>query len=475
MLDLFCGALKDNQELIVQLREAEINVSKQFGFPVVSTIVAKLSPRYQYTGYLEDGIQSIQMQRGLQVMLTVDRHYSRHCNQRYIFVNAQFLVGNCERFDIIPIGEEIQVQVLVVRHLGLLCCVCRPGILYSHMPVLFPRRCFRYRMSYEEVEDLTFAKEVGVNIVISDMAGSVSYLDNLEEVMQQLGCEGLRLYARVVLNEMMGCDGEVNWIAQRYDGFLVELAKPDTGPDIMKMCRNAECFMQHAYAAKKPIIFDAWEINVQHLRVDPAHYYYVFYYPDKYLVKSHLSRDFFYFSFLQSAVFERIALSALSKMPLCDSSHTGADGLARAVVTASMELQVKAIIVCGVTTRMVQKISHFRPMAPIIFISHMRSAEDYVSVYHNVTMVSFRSKYFMNHRRNTFRKAVFAVAYLASRKVVNQDDKVIMVYNYAVGTQFPEKYLIFRFDKTHYVEHLSASLYPATGVAEDVSILDLEN
>lgn len=460
MLDLFCGALQENQDLIVQLREAEIAISKQFSFPVVSTIVVKLSPRYQYTGYLENNKESLQLEKASRVVLTSDRNYSRKCSANNIYVNAHFLMPSCQRFDIIPIGEEIQLQVISARNHFLLCSVYRPGTLYSYMPVLFPRRCPRYRISYEEIEDLTFAHEVGLNIVVSNISGSVPYLNDLEEVMGTLGCGNLRLYARVVLNEMMGCDGELNWIAQRYDGFLVELAKPQDAPDILSMCRNAECFMQHAYAAKKPIIFDAWEINVQHLRVDPEHYYYAFYYPDKYLVKSHLSRQTFYLSFLQSAIFERIALSAVAKMPLCDSSHTGADGLARAVVTAAMEMHAKAIIVCGVTTRMVQKISHFRPLAPIIFVSHMRSAEDYVSVYHNVTMVSFRTKHFINHRRNTFHKAIFAVAYLASRKIVRQDDRVILVYNYETGAKFPEKYLIFKFEKHHFVKHLSESLFP---------------
>ncbi|KAH8405373.1 hypothetical protein KR222_008605 [Zaprionus bogoriensis] len=461
MLDLFCGPLKENQDLIVQLREAEITVSKEYGFPVVSTIVAKLSPRYQYTGYLEDStVESIDLPFGTKVILTTDRTYSRRCTGQLIYVNARFLLFSVRRFDIIPIGQEIQLKVRSVRQDHMLCCVCRAGALHSYMPVLFPKRCARYSVSYEEVEDLTFAREVGLNVIISNVAGSVAYVDNMEFVMQTLQCQNMRLFARVVLNEMMGCKEELNWIAERYDGFLVEFAKPENAPDIMQMCRNAECFMQLAYAAKKPIILDPWQINVQNLRIDPSHYYYAFYYPDKYLVKSKHTFKVFYFNFLQSAIFEQISRTALAKMPMCDSSHTGADGLARAVVTASMEIQAKAIVVCGVTTRMVQKISHFRPQAPIIFISHMRSAEDYASVFHNVTMVSFRTKFFMNHRRNTFRKAVFAVAYLASRKIVKQGDRIILVYNYDSGTNFPEKYLIYKFSKFHFVEHLSATLFP---------------
>lgn len=464
MLNLFVGPLREHQDLIVQLREAEICVAKEYGFPVVSTIFAKMSPRYQFTGILSGGPdKSYEMRKGYKVTLTVDRNYSRSSNSHVIFVNARFLLCDVQRFDIILLGEDIQLMVRSVRQDHLYCCVCRPGRLVSFMPVLFPSRCSRYRVSYEEVEDLTFAREVGINVVVSYLTGTVPYVDDLEKVMSSLQCDSLRLFARVVLNEMKGCDGELDWVAQRYDGFLVELAEPEPekSPDVLRLCPNAECFMQQAYAAKKPIIFDAWTINEQHLRVDPAHYYYTFYYPDKYLVKSHFCRQSFYFSFLQSAIFDQIATTALSKMPHCDSSHTGADGLARAIVTASIEVQAKVIVVCGVTPRMVQKISHFRPHASILFVSQMRSAEDYISIYHNVTMLSFRSKSFSSHRRNIFRKSVFALAYLASRKIVKQGEHIILVYNYESGTTFPEKYMIYKFDNLHFVEHLSTSLFPA--------------
>ncbi|KAH8307321.1 hypothetical protein KR044_010127 [Drosophila immigrans] len=463
MLDLFVGPLRENQDLIVQLREAEISVSKEYGFPVVSTIFAKLSPRYQYTGYLSPRVSlNFDLQKGYKVVLTTDRHYSRICTSHLIYVNARFLLCDLQQFDIILLGEDIQLMVQTVRPDHVYCCVCRPGKLKSCLPVLFPARCNRFRVSYEEIEDLTFSREVGINVVVSCLSGSEAYVNNLEKVMTSLQCDGLRLYARVVLNEMVGCDGELNWIAERYDGFLVELASPETSPDILRLCPNAECFMQLAYAAKKPILLDAWPINEEHLRVDPAHYYYAFYYPDKYVFKSHNAGNSFYFSFLQNAIFEQIAVSALSKSPHCDASHTGADGLARAIVAASMELQAKVIVVCGVTTRMVQKISHFRPQASILFVSHMRSAEDYVSLFHNVTMLSFRSKSFGDHHRNTFRKAVFALAYLASRKIVKNGEPIILVYNSETGTTFPEKYLIYKFDKVHFVEHLSTSLFPTS-------------
>lgn len=461
MIDLFRGPLGKSQNLIVQLREAEIAVSKEYGFPVASTIIAKLSPRYQYSGYLDTvHFNSIKLKKGDKVTLTTDRKYSSHCTSRLIYVNARFLLIDIKNFDIILIGEDIQLMVRSVRQESLKCCVCREGTLTSYMPVLFPQRCSKYRVSYEELEDFTFAREVGINVVVSDIAGTVQYVNDLEKVMSSLQCENLRLYARVVINDIKSCDGEMNWIAQRYDGFLVELSEPENAPDILQLCPDALCILQLAYNAKKPIILDPWHISQQRLRVDPEHYYHIFFYPDKYLVKFNQFKAVFYFNFLQSAIFDQIVPRDLSKMPLCDSSHTGADGMARAVVAASMEASATAIIVSGVTTRMVQKISHFRPKTPILFVSHMRSAEDYVSLYHNVTMLPFRTSYFIGHQRNIFRKFIFALAYLASRKMIKNGDKIILVYNYTTGTTFPEKYFIYTFDKVHFVEHLSKSLFP---------------
>ncbi|XP_034655790.1 pyruvate kinase [Drosophila subobscura] len=465
LLDLFAGTQRDNQSLIVQLREAEISVSKEYGFPVASTIFVKLSPRFQYTGYLnpqhyKGDLKRVELKKGCNLTLTVDREFSDSSSSSIIYVNARFLLGDVKTFDFILIGNEIQLTVHSVNPDHLNCCVVRGGMLSSYMPVLFPKRCSKFRISYEELEDLTFAREVGVNVVVSNIVGTAKYLDNLENAMGIMQCENLRMFARVVLNDIKGCDGELNWATRRYDGFLVELAEPEVVPDVMHLCPDAECFLQLVHAAKKPIIFDPEMIHKKKLRIDPTHYYYTFYYPDKYLVKSHKTKQSFYFSFLQNALFEKIPTEALAKVPYCDNSHTGADGLARAVVTAAMEVHAAAIVVIGVTARMVQKISHFRPEAPIIFVSHMRSAEDYVSLYYNVTMLSFRTKQFHTHRQNIFRKGVYALAYLAKRKVVRQHDYVILVYSHKEGTTFPEKYILYKFDKSHFAEHMSASMFP---------------
>jgi len=71
MLNLFVGPLRENQDLIVQLREAEICVAKEYGFPVASTIFAKMSPRYQFTGYLSGSEDRIMDDSGLLAMCAI--------------------------------------------------------------------------------------------------------------------------------------------------------------------------------------------------------------------------------------------------------------------------------------------------------------------------------------------------------------------------------------------------------------------
>ncbi|KAH8368290.1 hypothetical protein KR084_009653 [Drosophila pseudotakahashii] len=479
LINLSVGTQHDNQSMIVKLREAEISVSKELGFPVASSVMVKISPRHQFTGgfstqFCQDGKTSIELVQGQKIILTVDREYSDRCSSDVIYVNARFLIVDVQELDFILIGEDIQLMVRSVHATHLKCCVARGGMLYAYMPVLFPARCRRFRVSYEELEDLTFAREVGLNVVVSHIVGTPKYLDDLEHAMAVMHCDGMRLYARVVLNEIQGCKGELNWAIKRYDGFLVELAKPAIIPDIMHLCPDAECFMQLAYASKKPIIFDPRLLDEQKLRVDPAHYYYTFYYPDKYVVTCPQSKDTIYFRFLQGAIFQQICPVALASTPYCDRSHTGADSLARAVVTASMEVQAVSIVVIGVTTRMVQKIAHFRPQAPILFVSHMRSAEDYVSMFHNVTMLPFRTKSFITHRRNVFRKAIYGMAYLVKRKIAKQNDPVILVYNYEEGTAFPEKYIVYKVDKTNFAPQMADILFTVDQDQKRQTLKDIE-
>ncbi|KAH8239760.1 hypothetical protein KR032_007585 [Drosophila birchii] len=467
LINLAHGTQHDNQSLIVKLREAEINVSKEYGFPVVSSIMAKLSPRHQYTGSLsplilpnESGERFVNLEKGKEVILTVDRTFSDRCTEQTIYVNARFLLIDVRPYDFILIGEEIQLMVRSADMDDIKCCVAKGGALYDYMPVLFPARCNRFQVSYEELEDLTFAREVGLNVVISHIVGTPKYLDDLEQSMEVMHCDGMRLYARVLLNEIQGCDGELNWAAKRYDGFLVELAPPSIVPDIMHLCPDAECFMQMAYASQKPIIFDPRLLDEQKLRVDPAHYYYAFYYPDKYMVSCPPPKHNHYFRFLQDAIFQQIGPEALAKAPYCDRSHTGADSLAQSVVIASMQVNAVAIVVIGVTTRMAQKVAHFRPQAPIIFVSSLRSAEDYVTIYHNVTMLPFYSKQATEYKREVLLRATYAVAFLIKRKIAKQKDPIVLVYNYEEGTTFPEKYIIYKLDQRHFTAHLEKALFP---------------
>ncbi|KAH8357552.1 hypothetical protein KR200_004493 [Drosophila serrata] len=465
LINLAKGTQHGNQSLIVKLREAEISVSKEFGFPVVSSIIAKLSPRHQYTGSLSpaalnNGECFVNLVKGTEVILTVDRNFSDRCTEETIYVNARFLLVDVRPYDFILIGEEIQLMVRSSEMDELKCCVAKGGALYDYMPVLFPARCNRFQVSYEELEDLTFAREVGLNVVISHIVGTPEYLDDLEESMEVMHCDGMRLYARVLLNEIQGCDGELNWAAKRYDGFLVELAPPTIVPDIMHLCPDAECFMQLAYDSQKPIIFDPRLLDEQKLRVDPAHYYYAFYYPDKYMVYCPPPKENHYFRFLQNAIFQQIGPTALAKAPYCDRSHTGADSLARSAVIASLEVQAVAIVVIGVTTRMVQKVAHFRPQAPIIFVSPMRSAEDYVTIYYNVTMLPFFTKQTVEYKRDILMRATYALAFLIKRKIARQNDPVVLVYNYEETTTFPEKYIIYKLDLKNFTSHLGKSLFP---------------
>ncbi|KAH8257397.1 hypothetical protein KR038_008311 [Drosophila bunnanda] len=465
LINLAKGTQHDNQSLIVKLREAEICVSKEFGFPVVSCVMAKLSPRHQYTGSLSpialtDGKRVVNLVKGTEVILTVDRNFSDRCSEQTIYVNARFLLVDVRPYDFILIGEEIQLMVRSAEMDDLKCCVAKGGALLDYMPVLFPARCNRFQVSYEELEDLTFAREVGVNVVISHIVGTPKYLDDLEESMGVMHCDGMRLYARVVLNEIQGCDGELNWAAKRYDGFVVELDPPEIVPDIMHLCPDAECFMQLAYDSQKPIIFDPRLLDEQKLRVDPAHYYYTFYYPDKYMVSCPPPKHNHYFRFLQDAIFQQIGPKALAKAPYCDRSHTGADSLARSAVIASLEVHAVAIVVIGVTTRMVQKIAHFRPQAPIIFVSNMRSAEDYVTIYYNVTMLPFYTKQTVEYKRDTLMRATYALAFLTKRKIAKQNDNVVLVYNYEETTTFPERYIIYKMDLRNFTAHLGKALFP---------------
>ncbi|XP_053954381.1 uncharacterized protein LOC128860717 [Anastrepha ludens] len=459
-IDLFYGTFIENQGLILRLRESELSYSKEIGFPVSSTVFAKLSPRLQYTGLMEPPDMVAVLKKGDHIILTNKREWSTHCTAKRVYINAGFLFVDVKPYDFICIGPDIQVCVHK-KGTNLYCTVEGGGELRSRLPVLLPSHCTKFLLSQEELEDITFCKEVGINVIVSYIGGTEEYFDNVKNALKILGCEKMRLYARVVLNEIKGCDNDLDWMAEGYDGFVIDLSPSEQHPeqDILHLCPTADAFIKQAYLLQKVIVLDPTLITNKRLIVEPARYPHIFLYPDKYILPSDRSFSGFYFFYLHHSISELLIKEAFSKMPYCDRSLTGSDSLARSVVCASYEMNAALIFVCSLTGRMAMKIAHFRPKAQIIFITRMKSAETFISMHHNVTMLYYNGKADDNYHCALYKHILFGLMYAKSQQMVNHDDNVMFVYKENASTRLPDKYVAYKFHERYFPQHLDKILF----------------
>ncbi|XP_019890698.1 pyruvate kinase [Musca domestica] len=448
-MDLFVGTEVDKQRCVFNLRNCELKISQEYGYPVNVSLFAILSPRCQYTGYFDDPTAVYEMEKGETLTLTTNRQYSTKGCRRKIYVRIISIVG-----------EDLNCEVMEC------------GVLRSKSAVRFPGRCNRSRVSVEEIEDITFAREMGIGVLISYIAGTELYLKELQEVLGLLNCQNMQLGCRVVLNEMQEKENtNFEWIVKGYDVFLIEFkiasegfqegykgkAKEitTTNPEILNLSRTASNFLKSVYRQKKAIIMDCTPFVGRQLFVDPCNWPEVFYYPDKYFIKSdHGSYDSFQFHLLQRSIFNHMFPSLWSSSPFyCDESQSGCDTIARSCIAASLECNAAAILLCSILPDMAIKLSHFRPITPIYFLSATKSTADYISMYHNV--IYLYQKHSDCYRKFVTEGFLCGLTYLHDRKLVTNGRCVILMYGHNSAIDLPDKYVILKFNAETFEENLN--------------------
>uniref|UniRef100_A0A1B0A0S1 Uncharacterized protein n=1 Tax=Glossina pallidipes TaxID=7398 RepID=A0A1B0A0S1_GLOPL len=472
MCDLFKGTGFENQKNILKLRESELNISRETGFPVLATLFGVLSPRMQFTGVLEPPDAVIPLEKGHNLILTYKREFSIHSTATKIFVNARFLMDDCKESDFILIGPKIQIKIDAIVKSELYCTVMESGLLRSRLPVRFPGRCNRVNVSLEELEDITFSREVGVQVLISYTPGNRQYFDDLNHTLALLNCENVRLGTRIVINEIKEEDDEdLDWIAESYDVFLFELSMtqqldeckdrevPEVAADVLQLSPGVVNFIKKVYALKKPIILNASLVAERRLFVHPSCLNEIFYYPDRYVFRTGYMENSFYFLFLQNAYFKQLASTQWVCQPFCDKSDTGSDTLARSCILSGEEHDVVAYIVYSVIPDMSIKLSHFRPSAPILYVTDIKSTSDYMSMYHKVVLLYYSTRDTdIPHSEYVYRSLLYGLAYLKAGRIVSKDKNVMLVYCTEEGTKLPDRYTNFKFPATNFAQLLTTVL-----------------
>ncbi|XP_075165666.1 pyruvate kinase [Haematobia irritans] len=472
LIDFFEGNEININRVICKLHREEVKLSQEYGFPVHATVMALISPHCPYTGiFYPPGVKH-QLHKGEEIILTPNRDYALSSSREKVYVNAFSTCRQCQLHDFIFIGPSLQIKVIDIDNdLGdLRCEVMEGGFIGSRFPMRFPGKYNRFDLTYEEGMNIELAYWNHVHTLVSYTPGSRGYFEKFKEYLSKKS-KDIRLYSRLVLNEISDNDCEnIEWIVDSYDGFLFDFTQiqedcpwncnvmednPNNEPKILELSATAVNLIKKIYQLQKPIIINPQLFAKSQLFVHPCNRLEIFYYPDKYIFRCDQEFEYRHFSMLQDAMITRIRQSS----SFGDDDKEESNILARSIIRGSIESNTAAIIVCSPLPDMAIKLSHFRPKAPIVFISSTKSLIDYISIYHHITFLYFGNNENIEYREWITKAINFALMSAKISEIVKQGQDLFLVYGYNPGNPLLDKFVIYKFDKENYSKHLKNILF----------------
>lgn len=449
------GCIPDFKRLFKDLKKAM--EFQSYSLEIVKYIV--LNPRFPKTGYLKDNIQQYILELDDKVVLTCDRFYSTQSTNKIIYINSKNCVKSLKKCDIVKVAN-IRMKVLEVAEFHLECVVVFAGSLFSQSKVTFPSECDKFEISTEELEDIKFSNEFGINIIVTPSPGCDGYLSSIKT---QTNSGAQRFFTKINKDNLKQ-ESQFKWILDKYDGFFLDLQLNEAGKRFIIMNHLMETFLNYCYHFKKPVILSGFKKNSL-ISGTCEHYFSCL--PEKFLLQKEdtisvgrIALD----DFLRrsKSIMKKYAINQLNDFE--DKSTTNSDTFAIGIVSMMYTTSADVIILYSYSGRMPIKISHFRPLCPIVTFIHCREERKYVSMFYNIYTISEKDS--NDELENvhisrvseqedvcglTPKRLKKALQFSSRRNFIEEGSEIILVFRSKVGQAFQNKFIHFKY-KNRFVD-----------------------
>lgn len=449
-IDMNQGCVSDFKRLFRDLKKA-IQFQND-SLEIVNFIV--LSPRFPRTGYLKDNIEQYSLELDEKVILTSDRVYSTKSSNKTIYITSKKCIKKLQKCDIVKVAN-IRMKVLQVADFYVDCVVVFAGSFSSQSNVTFPSECDKFEISYEELEDIEFANDFGINIIVTPSPGCDGYLSS---VKAQSLVRSRRFFTKICKAHLKE-ECQARWIVENYDGFFLDLELNEAGR-LISMSDVVRKFVDYCYHLRKPLILSGFR-KKSFLRESFEHYFQCL--PDKFLMQKEdtisvgqTALD----NFLEASSprIQHFAIAQLNSFE--DNSLTNSDSFAVGIVSMAYTTCANAIILYSYSGRMPIKISHFRPLCPIVTFVYCQEQRKYLSMFYNIYTIDSQKQYKdgNNHHSEqddvcglTPQKVDKALQFCNQKNFIEEGSGVILVFRSTVGHGFQNKFIHFKY-KTNFSE-----------------------
>ncbi|KAL5289791.1 hypothetical protein ACFFRR_009673 [Megaselia abdita] len=454
-IDMNQGSFSDFKRLFRDLSKA-LKFKNEY-LEIVKFII--LSPRFPITGYLRDNVNQFILQLNDSVILTSDRLYSTQSTNTIIYTNSKKCIQNSKKGDIVQVAN-IRIKVLRAADSGvyLYCVVVFPGVLSSRSIVLFPSECDRFSISEEELEDINFANDFDISVIVTPSPGCKDYISSVKKNI----AENKRMFSKINIEHLRN-ENQLKWTINNYDGFFLNLVLNKAGKRFSFKDDMIKIFLNNCYFSKKPVVLS--EFRKESL-INEHHENYFTCLPEKFILQKD---DVINVKQVALNSFESISLSKIHQFALdqihnfTNKSLTTSDTFALGIVSMAYNTNSDVIILYSYSGRMPMKISHFRPLCPIVTFIHCISARRYSTMFYNInTIPESYSEKECEHWNNIDEKTdvcglspkrlLKALTFCLKRKFIEQGSEILIALRSKVGKAYQNKFIHFKYKKSHLVE-----------------------
>lgn len=439
------GCISDFKRLFRDLDKA-IQFQKD-PLEIVKFVV--LNHRFPITGYLKDNIQQYILELDDRVILTSNRFYSTRTTSQIIYVNSKKCIKSLKKCDIVKVGN-IRMKVLQLANLYVDCIIVFAGILSSKSKVTFPLDCDKFDISAEEIEDIKFANDFDVNIIVTPSPGCNGYLSSLKASTTSK----LQRFFTNINFENLSQEKQLKWSIYNYDGFFLNVEINEAEKRFITMDGVIIQFLKDCYYLKKPVILSGFKKKSLILK-NYEHYFTCL--PEKFLLQKEDTigagqRALEDFIKIDSSRIHCFALNQLNNF--IDKSTTNSDTFAMGIVSMAYTTGSDVIILYSYSGRMPIKISHFRPFCPIVTYIHCKDKQKYAAMFYNIYTIPELDEETECEReedRNdicelTPHKLIKALTFCSKQNLIEAASEVIVVFRSKLNKGYQNKFINFRYN-----------------------------
>lgn len=442
----FIDDLNYVQNRLSIFRGVNMNVSLMF----------EITSRYPCIGGLKNDVKSVYLDKKSIVFITCDRRYCRKGCGTVLYVNMLDYIDYLKPYMAIDIEHKVnhvQLNIQKISGITVKCIVRKAGIVMRGARVCLPS--IKYctcpeALSKEMIQDIKFAKSCKESVEILVMPKPLDFSNTkaVKDYIKPMFNPSIMVLAKVRpsdVREMFNLE-----CLDEYDGIIYKNISTQYYYTIQACMDKIEYHIfEYCYQKRKAIIMYP-QLNPDKddfLPLQKSEQDAFFLYPDCFLIgQDHCYEYVYWFRKILQANYDKCKYQAANRLnnTLTTEIITHLDVLMRKISYATQICDISAIVMTSKTGRSIIKLTHFRPICPIIVLTHDTYVAKKLLLYnnvHSILVVRNDNCELLTQEQwsvDTYRTMIYGIYYGLQNQLLAMGDNVLLCYRSNMNLTYPD-------------------------------------